>query len=194
MRNKNTLWTEVSGRALLRYQQLPGSILAAALALGAATGLAGHAQAQDDGSIDTADAREDQVATLGTITVVARKRAADAQDVPDAISVLSQSVIEAGGLDEVSDFVELVPNATFTQDSETSSEISIRGSSRNLADEDPSVGIYRDGVYIGGLLFRQTPSTTPSGSKSFGGRKRHFTGGMLWAARSTSSLPVRRSM
>ena len=153
MRNKNTLWTEVSGRALLRYQQLPGSILAAALALGAATGLAGHAQAQDDGSIDTADAREDQVATLGTITVVARKRAADAQDVPDAISVLSQSVIEAGGLDEVSDFVELVPNATFTQDSETSSEISIRGSSRNLADEDPSVGIYRDGVYIGGLLF-----------------------------------------
>ena len=91
--------------------------------------------------------------SLGVIVVTARKRAEDVQDIPDAISVLSEQVVEAGDLDQIEDFVDLVPNASFSNDSETSSEVSIRGSSRNQADEDPSVGIYRDGIYVGGLLF-----------------------------------------
>lgn len=91
--------------------------------------------------------------TIEEITVFARKRAESAQDVPVAISVLSNETVKAGNLDEVADFVDLVPNATFTQESNTSAEISIRGSGRNLSDEDPSVGVYRDGIYIGGLLF-----------------------------------------
>lgn len=146
---KNSIAGTLCG-PVMRPQKWPALMLAIAVACGATTGMTAEAQAQEDGAAGT---QEDKVATLGTITVVARKRTEDAQDVPDAISVLSQSVVEAGDLDEVSQFVELVPNATFTQDSETSSEISIRGSARNLADEDPSVGVYRDGVYIGGLLF-----------------------------------------
>ena len=147
---KNSIAGTLCG-PVMRPQKWPALMLAIAVACGATTGMTAEAQAQEDGAAGT---QEDKVATLGTITVVARKRTEDAQDVPDAISVLSQSVVEAGDLDEVSQFVELVPNATFTQDSETSSEISIRGSARNLADEDPSVGVYRDGVYIGGLSRR----------------------------------------
>jgi iron complex outermembrane receptor protein len=86
------------------------------------------------------------------IIVSARKRTEDIQDVPIAISVLSKQLVEDGNLDEVSDFVEIIPNATFNQDVDTSAEISIRGSGRNISAEDPGVGLYRDGVYVGGLL------------------------------------------
>lgn len=87
------------------------------------------------------------------IVVFARKRSESVQAIPIAVSVVPSELMEDGQLDEVSDFLELVPTATFTRDSDTSSEISIRGSGRNINDEDPSVGVYRDGVYIGGLLF-----------------------------------------
>jgi iron complex outermembrane receptor protein len=101
-----------------------------------------------------ASAQETAAETLsdGEIVVTARRREQSVQDVPDAISVFSQAVIEAGNLDEVDEFMELTPNAKITTDSETSSEISVRGSGRNAQDEDPGVGIYRDGIYIGGRL------------------------------------------
>jgi iron complex outermembrane recepter protein len=90
---------------------------------------------------------------LEEIIVTARKREQSVMDVPDAISVFPAEVIAAGNLDEVADFVKLSPNTKLTTDSETSSEVSVRGSGRNTQDEDPGVGIYRDGVYIGGRLF-----------------------------------------
>lgn len=92
-------------------------------------------------------------AALEEILVTARKRSESLQEVPIAISVLSREQVDDGNLDELSDFVDLIPNATFSYDSGTSSEISIRGSGRNIADEDPGVGLYRDGAYVGGLLF-----------------------------------------
>jgi iron complex outermembrane receptor protein len=122
------------------------SILAGSVLCSPATWLLADAQAQtlqSDGA----------TVTLEEITVTATKRTESLQDVPIAISVLSQQLVEDGNLDELSDFVDLIPNATFAQDSNTSSEISIRGSGRNISEEDPSVGLYRDGVYVGGLLF-----------------------------------------
>jgi iron complex outermembrane recepter protein len=94
-----------------------------------------------------------EAAALEEIIVTARKREQSVMDVPDAISVFPAEVIKAGNLDEVTDFVNLTPNAKVTTDSETSSEISVRGSGRNTQDEDPGVGVYRDGIYIGGRLF-----------------------------------------
>lgn len=124
-----------------RAMLLAGAAMCAALAQG---GAALAAEAAD------ADA---PATTIEEITVFARKRAEAVQDVPVAISVLPKELVQSGNLDQVSKFVELVPNATFTQEGDTSAEISIRGSGRNLSDEDPSVGVYRDGIYIGGLLF-----------------------------------------
>lgn len=127
---------------------LSASALALAVAFSGAVSAPALAQ-----EVAPADVQEDATARLDTITVIARKRTEDLQDVPDALSVLSKDVVEAGNLDQVEDFVELVPNATLTTDSETSSEISVRGSGRNTQDEDPGVGLYRDGIYIGGRLF-----------------------------------------
>ncbi|HEX2493664.1 MAG TPA: TonB-dependent receptor [Steroidobacter sp.] len=110
--------------------------------------------AQAQGADSSAQTPGGEFVMLEEITVTATKRTENMQDVPIAISVLSQELVEQGNLDELNEFVDLIPNANFTKDSNTSNEISIRGSGRNLAeDEDPSVGIYRDGVYVGGLLF-----------------------------------------
>ncbi|NIB38467.1 TonB-dependent receptor [Pseudomaricurvus alkylphenolicus] len=96
---------------------------------------------------------ESEQFSLEEIVVTARKRSENTQDIPIAITALSKEIVNDGNFDELNEYMELVPNATFSTDTETSSEISIRGSARNQVDEDPSVGVYRDGVYIGGLLF-----------------------------------------
>ena len=104
-------------------------------------------------AVYVAPVQAQEAAGIDEVVVTARKRAESIQDVPVAVTALSQDIVEGGNLDELSEFVDLVPNATFTNESDTSSEISIRGSGRNISDEDPSVGLYRDGVYVGGLLF-----------------------------------------
>ena len=100
----------------------------------------------DKNSANQASSQDDE------IVVFARKRKENVLDIPIAISVISKAVVEDGNLDDLREFVDLVPNATFSNDSDTSSEISIRGSGRSIADEDQSVGTYRDGVYVGGLI------------------------------------------
>lgn len=86
------------------------------------------------------------------IVVSARKRAENVQDIPVAVTAISKELVADGNFDEVAEFLELVPNVKFKPDDFSSTDISIRGSSRNTNAEDPGVGINRDGVYIGGLL------------------------------------------
>ena len=90
--------------------------------------------------------------SVDTVVVTARKRVEDVQKVPIAITVVQRTVLKDGKLNELSEILNLVPNVSFKNDQFTSSDISIRGSSRNLNAEEPGVGIVRDGVYIGGLL------------------------------------------
>ncbi len=86
------------------------------------------------------------------IVVTARKRKESVQDVPIAVTVIPQSIVSDGNLDTMDKFLEMVPNVALPKDSWSSFDISIRGSGRITDDEDPGVGINRDGVYIGGLL------------------------------------------
>lgn len=132
------------GHRRFRPLCLPSLLLASTVFT---SGMLWHGPAFSQGDADAGAGEVEQ------ITVYARKRAESVQEVPIAVSVLSQELVQDGNLDVLSDFVELVPNATFTTDNDTSSQISIRGSGRNIGDEDPSVGLYKDGVYIGGLLF-----------------------------------------
>ncbi|TAK55773.1 MAG: TonB-dependent receptor, partial [Gammaproteobacteria bacterium] len=125
-------------RAGLGLSLLAGSSLCAAAWIPAS-----HAEAAADSAM----------ARLEEVVVSARKRDESMQSIPIAISVLTGELLRDGNLDELNDFIDLIPNATFTQDSGTSSEISIRGSGRNMAEEDPGVGLNKDGVYVGGLLF-----------------------------------------
>ena len=110
----------------------------------------GEAPAQAEAAASQEQAAAEATPKDGStdIIVYARKRAENVQSVPIAISVLPKEIIDDGNLDELTDFVDLVPNATFSADAVTSSEISIRGSGRNMSEEDPSVGTYRDGVSL----------------------------------------------
>ncbi len=90
--------------------------------------------------------------TLEMVVVTARKREENLQQIPMAITALPKDLIEDGNFDELNEYMALVPNVSFKNDQFTSSDISIRGSSRNSNAEDPGVAVYRDGVYVGGLL------------------------------------------
>lgn len=98
------------------------------------------------------DAADDATFEFEEITVTARKRDESVQNIPISITALSAQLVEDGNFDEMNEFLELVPNVKFKKDTFTSSDISIRGSGRNIPSEDPGVGLNRDGVYIGGLV------------------------------------------
>ena len=105
----------------------------------------------NEASMDGASSAE-AAGDSNDIVVTARKRAENVQDIPVAVTAISKELVDDGNFDEVAEFLELVPNVKFKPDDFSSSDISIRGSSRSTNVEDPGVGINRDGVYIGGLL------------------------------------------
>jgi len=89
--------------------------------------------------------------TIDEIIVSAQKRDQSIQDVPIAISAYDAKFIEKTKLDDVKDMIDFTPGfAGKTKDSFVDA-ISIRGIVTNSfgAAVDPSVGIFKDGVYQG---------------------------------------------
>lgn len=142
----NIASTVPAGRARSAVTLLVGS----ALCVPGAWLPVAHAQEASGGATEASGL---SAPTLEEIIVSARKRDESLQEVPIAISVISGELARDANLNQLDDFIELIPNATFTQDADTSAEISIRGTGRNISDEDPGVGLNRDGIYVGGLLF-----------------------------------------
>ncbi len=93
----------------------------------------------------------EQDATLGTVTVNARRREETAQDVPTPISVLSSKTLESQRIYRVQDLQQLVPSTNVAYVHARQSSISIRGLGNNPASDglEGSVGIYLDNVYLG---------------------------------------------
>lgn len=85
------------------------------------------------------------------IIVTATKREENIQDVSIAISAITAKDIESAGLTRVEEMTLLVPNFTYAQT--TTKKITalvIRGlSSSGGIGNDPNIGVYIDGVYIG---------------------------------------------
>lgn len=115
-----------------------------------ATSLPQAAQAQTDGAS----------AGLETITVIARRRAENLQDVPVAVSAFTADDLQQLQANELSALQGAVPNLNVVQGrgSNSSANIFIRGIGQPdaLQTFDPAVGIYVDGVYISriqGALF-----------------------------------------
>lgn len=88
---------------------------------------------------------------LEEIIVTATKREKNIQDVPIAISAITAQDIESAGLARVEDMTMLVPNFTYAQTTtKTITALVIRGlSSSGGIGNDPNIGVYIDGVYIG---------------------------------------------
>lgn len=88
---------------------------------------------------------------LEEITVVAQRRAENLQDVPIAISALSEAAIEKADIHDLTDIATRVPSLTYSPFSPGQNIIALRGVSSNDdgAGTDNSVAIFVDEVYLG---------------------------------------------
>ena len=121
------------------------SYKAAALACASTISLlAGEAAAQTE---------RQEPAELGEVVVTARRREERLIDVPVAASVVSAAaLVDRGGAVSTGELLAGQPSVRFNNlTSSITSEVSMRASSTARATNgDPSVGLYRNGAYIGG--------------------------------------------
>ena len=89
----------------------------------------------------------------GDIVITARRRNEKLADVPAAVSVIdSQALTDRGGATDMRALVADQPSVRFNNlQASYNSEVSIRASSTARATNgDSSVGLYRNGAYVGG--------------------------------------------
>ena len=110
------------------------------------------AYAQETG--DTSPTPEVQK-TLNTVTVVAQKREENLQDVPVAITAVSQADLQAKGLDDLRSIGDQSANVTLRNTASFGGSSSIlvsyiRGIGQNdfAFNLEPGVGVYVDGAYL----------------------------------------------
>lgn len=109
-------------------------------ALIAGTGLTATAQ----------DEAEEGAKRLNTVTITATKREQTLQDVPVAVSVVDDSVIERAEILDLNDLQSVVPSLGFrTFQNSANANFTIRGfgNGANNVGIEPSVGIFVDGVF-----------------------------------------------
>lgn len=93
---------------------------------------------------------DDESRTLQTITVTATKREQTLQDVPVAVSVVDETVIDKAEIIDLGDLQSVVPSLSVGQlQSSANTNFIIRGfgNGANNAGIEPSVGVFIDGVY-----------------------------------------------
>lgn len=114
--------TEQRARELGRRNRL-GRLAACIGLVIAQTGI-NNAQAQEQAAAsDSPEATQ-----LDTVVVTSRKRSEPLQSVPDAVTVFTAKTIEQAGIEKVSDFLQLTPNATIRDDYRAGvSYITLRG-------------------------------------------------------------------
>jgi iron complex outermembrane receptor protein len=83
---------------------------------------------------------------LDTVTVTAEKREEKVQDVPSAISVLTETEIEDAGIETISDVIDMIPNMTINEGMGSYDEITVRGLAASMFTGKNPVVIYVDGV------------------------------------------------
>src|SRR5688572_19614215 len=89
--------------------------------------------------------------TLDTITVTAQGREQELQDVPIALQVLNDQLIDDVAAEDMGDLDSFVPGLRINSVQPTQPEISLRGISTDDfgIGTDPAVGVFIDGVYTG---------------------------------------------
>ena len=94
-------------------------------------------------------------AQLEEVLVTAQKRSQNLQDVPIAISAVSQEVLEQTGINTITDVIPMVPGLTGSDFGLATNTWAIRGISSNDAGigSEPSVGVFFDDAYIGRSTF-----------------------------------------
>ena len=133
-------------RALLAT--LLSSVATVSLAATAAAPAAGAPSAAESAS-DAADA--DQAPEVDAITVTARRREEDLQDVPLAVSVTTAAKLDQTGTSSIVQLTQLVPTLQVLSPNARNTALTIRGlgASYGLANDglEQGVGVYVDQVY-----------------------------------------------
>ncbi len=113
-----------------------------------ALALSGAAWGQTAGEDDT-----DQTSRLGTVTVTATRVEESLQDIPISVTALSADELDDKNIETVVDLAAAVPNVSSTNGPQGGSDANffVRGVGQFdfIITNDPAVGIYVDGVYLG---------------------------------------------
>ncbi|MGB3626820.1 MAG: Plug domain-containing protein, partial [Henriciella sp.] len=85
-----------------------------------------------------------------TVTVTVQKREENLRDVPVAVSVVDQTLLDDLGLDEFSDLARFVPGFEVQEQSPNNPGFVIRGitSDSGEANIEPRIAIFQDGVSL----------------------------------------------
>ncbi len=122
------------------YQGTRALFIATLLAGAAAPALAQDADRPDAGGIED-------------IVVTAERRESNLQDTPIAVTAITAETLQASGAAIINDLAATVPNLTSTTGPQGSSDANffIRGVGQFdfIITNDPGVGVYVDGVYLG---------------------------------------------
>lgn len=162
------------------------AVVSAALMLGLSMAAGHAARAAEAAAADTGNQLEE-------ITVTARYRSENLQQIPIAITALSGDQLEAHGFTNIVDLDKVAPNVTLQQSGASGGKTAvayIRGVGQNdfTLSFEPGVGMYLDDVYFGttfGAMFElgdinrveilRGPQGTLFGMNSEGGAVRIFT-------------------
>ena len=124
--------------------------MAAVLAAGAGQGRAQERQPAQEAQTVAPASEDEETTTLAGITVTAQKREEALQDVPIAITVLPEQLLQDTGVRDIKDLQLLVPGLTVTSTQsavQTTARIRGIGTVGDNAGLESSVGVVIDGVY-----------------------------------------------
>ncbi len=125
--------------------------LAIALGLLSATMLSAPASAQDTAKQDTGNTASNQVLSIETVTVTARRKAESLERVPVAVTAITPETIRTLNLKTAIDLQQLSPSLTVSGSlgSRDDNVFTIRGQSQPFGGADPGVQAYLNEVPFG---------------------------------------------
>ncbi|AOL23837.1 TonB-dependent receptor protein [Erythrobacter litoralis] len=133
----------------------PGPVQFAASILLASTAMPAFAQDPDRASGDAQEMPQENPESggVGTIMVTAERTSRSIQDTPISVTAVSGETLKATGAVVINDLAATVPNLTSTTGPQGSADANffIRGVGQFdfIVTNDPGVGLYVDGVYLG---------------------------------------------
>ncbi len=151
MRSLSLHYSAVSSSRRSLAQQMLSALSIAGVICSCSIAHAGDAAAPEGASIRVADASADHSAALGTITVTARRREENAQDVPIPIAAIGGDTLEKAGQFRLEDLNQQLPSTNVFVQNPRQSSFAVRGLGNNPANDalESSVGLYLDNVYLG---------------------------------------------
>lgn len=109
--------------------------------------------ASDDvgGSANVQAVEENTQAQLSKVTVTARRRAEDAQEIPAPLTTLTGTQLEDQKISKVQDLQQALPSVNVSFFNPRQASIAVRGIGNNPANDglEGSTGIYLDNIYLG---------------------------------------------